>query len=205
MTNIKHIGRFIATGRKCLVVFRTLPGDAFNCLVVQTENLEPGQHDALINLVETNASQNANEFAEVLARATFSDGSTMLPSLHARGLLIKVPTDKIEMCPNNSYSISLAELNQTIAQQQGVSVQDLAIKPDKKAEVKEVATAIDISPSNKSTDPLIDQLPKITEPLTDEQLAKKYRADADALSKEAASLRKMAEELVPTKKKNVTV
>jgi hypothetical protein len=40
-----------------------------------------------------------------------------------------------------------------------------------------------------------------TEPLTDADLAKKYRSDADRLSKEAAQLRRMAEELVPTKKK----
>jgi len=32
-------------------------------------------------------------------------------------------------------------------------------------------------------------------------LAKKYRSDADRLSKEAAQLRRMAEDLVPAKKK----
>ena len=37
--------------------------------------------------------------------------------------------------------------------------------------------------------------------LTDEDLATKYRSDADRLSKEAAELRRQAEELVPTKKK----
>ena len=37
--------------------------------------------------------------------------------------------------------------------------------------------------------------------MTDEVLAKKFRSDADRLSKEAAELRRQAEELVPTKKK----
>jgi len=37
--------------------------------------------------------------------------------------------------------------------------------------------------------------------LTDDDLATKYRSDADRLSKEAAELRRQAEELVPTKKK----
>jgi len=36
--------------------------------------------------------------------------------------------------------------------------------------------------------------------ITDEMLAAKYRSDADRLSKEAAALRRQAEELVPTKK-----
>jgi hypothetical protein len=100
-----------------MVVFRTLPGDAFNCLVIQSDNLEPGYHDQLISLVESNAAQSANEFSEVLARGVFSDGSTMLPSLHVKGLLTKVPTDAVEMVPNMQTTILLSELNQVIAQQ----------------------------------------------------------------------------------------
>lgn len=203
MQNIKHVGRIKTTGRKCLVAFRTLPGDAFNCLVVTTENLDDLYHDALINLVEGNAAQTANEFAEVLARATFPDGSTMLPSLHVKGLLIKLPTDQVEMLPNNGTSILLSELNQLIAEQQGVSVQDLSIKSetDKDSEVKEIVQVNDISPKTGNTDPLMDQIKNVTAPLTDEDLAKKYRSDADRLSKEAAQLRRLAEDLAPTKKK----
>ena len=48
---IKHVGRIKSTGRKCLIVFRTLPGDARSCLVVLTENLNPTYHDALMSLV----------------------------------------------------------------------------------------------------------------------------------------------------------
>ena len=210
MANIKHVGRIKTTGRKCLVVFKTLPGDAFNCLVVPTESLPADYHDSLINLVETNAAQNAFEFAEVLARGTFPDGSTMLPSLHVKGLMTKIGTDQVEMLPNNSVSILLSELNQMIAEQRGVSVQDLAIKedPKKNVEIQEIATATDISPPAGNTDPLMDQgrttsasVNESVEPLTDEALAKKYRSDADRLAKEAAQLRRMAEELVPTKKK----
>lgn len=201
MQNLKHVGRLKGTGKKCLVVFRTLPGDAFNSLVVLTENLENQLHDALINLVESNAGQSANEFAEVLARSIFPNGETMLPFLHLRNLLTKMPTDQIEMLPNNNTSILLSELNQIIATQAGVSVQDLAIKPDpkKNVEIQELASAKDISPKNNSTEPLIDQ--QNLAPLNDEDLAKKYRSDADRLAKEAANLRRMAEELVPTKKK----
>lgn len=202
--NIKHIGRIKSTGRKCLVVFRTLPNDAFNCLVVTTENLDASYHDALINLVESNSAQSANEFSEVLARAVFPDGTTMLPSLHVKGLLTKVPTDAVEMTPNTQASISLAELNQLIAEQRGVSVQDLAIRPDPKTntEIQEIAKIKDLP-----QDTLVDDPGKTTSnsvnqtALSTEDLAKKYRSDADRLSKEAAQLRRMAEELVPTKKK----
>jgi len=212
MQTLKHVGRIKSTGRRCLVVFRTLPGDAFSCLVIQTESLDPSQHDSLINLVESNAAQSANEFSEVLARALFGDGSTMLPSLHARGLLAKFPTDAIEMVPNMQATILLSELNQVIAQQAGVSVQDLAIRPSGKEnlDVQELAKVKDISPKTGNTEPLMEQYDagKTTSAtvnedgiLTDDLLAKKYRSDADRLSKEAAQLRRMAEELVPTKKK----
>lgn len=204
MADLKHIGRIKDNGRKCIVVFRTLPGDAFSCLVIMTESLSESYHDSLINLVESNAAQGNSELSEVLARAVFSDGSTMLPSLHVKGLLTKVPTSAVEMTPNSSVNILLSELNQIIAEQRGVSVQDLALQPDApkpNTEVKEIATAQDISPKAGNTDPIVDQVaPQV---LTDADLAKKYRSDADRLSKEAAQLRRLAEELVPTKKKAV--
>lgn len=203
MADIKHVGRIVSTGRKCIVVYRTLPGDAFNALIIPTETLSESYHDALINLVDSTAAQTSNELSEVLARALFPDGSTMLPSLHVKGLLHKVPTDQILMTPNPSVSILLSELNQIIAEKMGVSVQDLSIKSDtKQTEVQEIATAIDISPKEQKTETVKDS---VQLPLTDEQLAKKYRSDADRLSKEAAQLRRMAEELVPIKKKVTTV
>jgi hypothetical protein len=196
MAEIKHVGRVKETGRKCIVVFRTLPGDAYNCLVVMTESLPDSYHDAIINLVETNAAQMANEFAEVLARATFPDGSTMLPSLHVKKMLVRLATDQVDMTPNNKVTVNLAELNQIIAEQQGVSVQDLAIKaPGADPNVREVATVNDISPKNTDTRPLIDQ--QADRPLSDADLAAKYRADAARLVAEAAELQRMAEGLIP--------
>lgn len=202
MADIKHVGRITSNGKKCIVVFRSLPGDAFNCLVVLTESLSPSYHDALINLIEGNAAQTSSELSEVLARTIFPDGTTMLPSLHNQGLLQKIPTDKIEMTPNTFATVSLAELNQLIAEQKGISVQDLWPA----AEIKEIATAKDISPDKVKEDTELvkttsSSVNESTENLSTDQLAKKYRSDADRLSKEAAKLRRMAEDLVPTKKK----
>ena len=197
MQNYKHVGRIKTTGRRCLVVFRTLPGDAFNCLIIQTESLEPDYHDQLIKLVESPSAQLANEFSEVLARAIFSDGRTMLPSLHVKGLLSKVPTDIVEMMPNNQTSIILADLNQLIAQQQGVSVQDLAIKPNpaQNEEIQELAMV-------KEPPAPVQEKQVITATGTPEEQAKFYRSQADKLAKEAANFRRLAEELAPTKKKS---
>jgi len=209
MQSLKHVGRIKKTGRRCMVVFRSLPNDAFNCLVIQTESLEPDYHDQLVNLVESPAAQNSNEFSEVLARAIFSDGSTMLPSLHVKGLLTKMPTDAIEMVPNMQATIMLSDLNQMIAEQQGISVQDLAIKRDPKynVEVQELAKVNEIPTEtvveedlSRTTSASVNQT-ELSATATPEETAKHYRSQADKLAKEAAKFRRLAEDLAPIKKK----
>jgi hypothetical protein len=207
MNNIKHVGRFIKTGRKCIVAYRTLPGDAYNCLVIPTEAVEDSYHDSLINLVETNAAQTANEFAEVLARNNFSDGSVMLASLHKQGKLVKIPTDQIEMIPNTQTRIKLDELNLMIAEQRGVAVDDLALGDSSKKdnlEIREVAQVNEV-PKSKTETVSVEEIPAKVDlsNLSVEEQATKLRGMADKLSKQAAELRRQAEDLVP-KKKNVT-
>lgn len=215
MVDLKHVGRIKATGRKCLVAFRTLPGDAYHCLVVPTENLPDDYHDSLIQLVESASGQSSYEFAEVLARAKFPDGSTMLPALHVQGRLVRLPTDAIEMTPNFQSKIDLAELNAIIAEQRGVAVDELAIKDisNPNVEVEEIATVRDMTKNNNtdnvsrttSASVTQDEQPAVTalkENASAEEKAKFYRSQADKLAKEAAQFRRMAEELVPTKKKS---
>jgi hypothetical protein len=201
MAELKHVGRVKATNKKCLVAYRTLPGDAYHCLIVPTENLPDIYHDAIINLVESGAGQDSYEFAEALARSTFPDGATMLSALHASGRLIKAQTSEIEMTPTTSFSILLSELNQIIAEQRGVAVDDLSLKASNdptenttaKAESKPTApkteTKVEVTSNSPSGSP--------------EEQAKFYRSQADKLAKEAAAMRRKAEELSPTVKKKV--
>jgi len=207
MADLKHVGRIVSTGRKCLVAYRTLPGESDHCLVVQTENLPDEQHNALINLVESGSGQESGEFAEVLARANFPDGSIMLAALHTQGKLTKVPTSQVEMLPNFNVKINLAELNVLIAQQNNVAVDDLAIKSSSaKVEVKEVGSVNNMPAENndigKTTSASVNET--YVEPTkfdSAEAEAKHYRSQADKLAKQAADMRRKAEELVPTKKK----
>ena len=207
MADLKHVGRIVSTGRKCLVAYRTLPGESDHCLVVQTENLPDEQHNALINLVESGSGQESGEFAEVLARANFPDGSIMLAALHTQGKLTKVPTSQVEMLPNFNVKINLAELNVLIAQQNNVAVDDLAIKSSSaKVEVKEVGSVnnmpAETNDLGKTTSASVNET--YVEPTkfdSAEAEAKHYRSQADKLAKQAADMRRKAEELVPTKKK----
>jgi hypothetical protein len=207
MADLKHVGRIVSTGRKCLVAYRTLPGESDHCLVVQTENLPDEQHNALINLVESGSGQESGEFAEVLARANFPDGSIMLAALHTQGKLTKVPTSQVEMLPNFNVKINLAELNVLIAQQNNVAVDDLAIKSSSaKVQVKEVGSVSNMPAETndlgKTTSASVNET--YVEPTkfdSAEAEAKHYRSQADKLAKQAADMRRKAEELVPTKKK----
>ena len=199
MADIKHIGRFKSNGRKCLIAYRTLPGESDSALVIQTENLSDENHDSLMKLVESQGAQSSYEFAEVLARTRFQDGSIMLSNLHSNKKLLKVKTSEIEVIPNMKAVISLDQLNQLIAEQKGISVNDLAL--GNQTSVQDVAKVNDLTVEEETVPQKAFETKQLDQPLTDTDLAKKYRSDADRLSKEAAQLRRMAEELVPTKKK----
>ena len=155
-------------------------------------------HDAIINLVESSSGQESYEFAEALDRTQFPDGSRMLPWLHGNNRLIKVPTGAVEMTPTTGFGILLSELNQLIAEQRGVPVDELAIHEgvnDKKAEAK-----VESKPTATIVQSKVET-PAIPANASPEDQAKFYRSQADKLAKEAANFRRLAEDLVPTKKK----
>jgi hypothetical protein len=198
---LKHVGRVAANQRKVVVAYRVVPGDPDSCLVIQTENLSADEHDALIKAVESAAGQEAYEFGEAMARNTLPDGRNMLAGFHTTGKIRKMPTKEIEMLPNRSSSINLALLNEEIAKQKGITVNDLAIT-DSKGKTKPL-----IQPVEDSVDPVATYTETTLQAptdgvISDEELAAQYRSQADALFKEAKALREQAEELVPTKRKS---
>ena len=110
-TFIKHTGQVNSTGKKCVVVFRKLPGDGSNCLVVETESLPQLYHDTLIEAVESPAGQAEGDFFNFAQRSVFHDGVNMLQGMHQNGWLRKLPTFDVTMMPTPEMKINLAELN----------------------------------------------------------------------------------------------
>lgn len=190
---------------KVCVVYRTLPGDAHSALVVGTSTLSDQYHMGLMQVVESQDGQQANELGDALSTRYFSDGTNMLEQLHLTGKFVKVATDKVWMTPTPADTISLDELNMMIAEQKGVALDDLSIKAEmphvKKEGEKEVKNE-----EIKVTEHDLDKEGKVTETLTETKVeepmsASAYRSQADKLYKEAARLRKLADELDPPKKK----
>jgi hypothetical protein len=192
---MKHVGKMKNNSARVVIVYRTLPGDPHSALVVGTQGLGDSYHDTLMTIVESESGQQANELADVLAVRRFPDGSNMLGYLHGNGHLIKVKTALVNVTPDSQTTIPLNELNELVAKQKGVSIEDLAVndgsqqtKDKKKREAKKIVTE--------------DETPKVTE--TFEMSPAELRSRADALFKQAQVLRKQADELDPPKKKATT-
>ena len=140
-------------------------------------------------MVESNAGQSANELSEVMARTQLTDGSNMLARFHQTGKLVKVATNIVELLPTRTTAVNLAELNQIVADQKGVTIEELAMPtPSTEAPGTEAPVADAVVPAGETV-------------LDDEALAAQYRSQADSMFKEAKRLREQAEELAPTKKK----
>ena len=214
MAEIKHVGRLKTNNRKVVVAYRVIPGEnpPVNSLVIDTATLRDEDHDVLIKTVESNSSQTAFEFAEVMARTQLSDGANMLARFHSTGKLQSLPMSEVEMTPNTATVIGLDELNKIIADQRGVTISELALKdPNELKPGESITEAGSINEMPKTANPAVvaeSQTAKLQAPndgvLTDADLAAKYRSDADRLYKEAKALRAQAEELVPTTKKKTS-
>ena len=190
MTNIKHVGRLKSNNAKVLVVFRTLPGDPYHALVLGTSGLSDTYHNAIISVVDSHQAQDVNELGDILCIRHFPDGRLMLSAMHEDGKLVKVSTTDVMMTPNTSDTIPLDQLNLLIAEQKGLALDELAQEigatiPKEEAKNKPVET------------PATPQVIVVEEPAT----ASDLRSKADALYKEAAKLRKQADDLDPPKKK----
>jgi hypothetical protein len=192
--NIKHVGQLTNTGRRCVVVFREIPNEPENCLIVDTDALQDWMHDDVINAVESQGSQSAANFYEYAQRAVFTDGSNMLQAMHARKLLIKVPTTLVKMTPNNTDSIMLDELNRLVREQNGDKP---AVTPQKDPDLlsvagKDVSEAVSNYVEPQAT--TADAAP------SDADLAKNLLNQAQTFETEAQNLREQAYEMDPSLK-----
>lgn len=205
MRNLKHIAKMRNTGARVLVVFRTLPGESNQSLVLPVAQLPDSYHDAVMSLVETDEAQQAFEFGEMMFARMFPDGRPMLRAMQADGRLAKVSTDSVLMTPTPQTEIPLSQLNILIAEQRNCTVDDLCtfvqgapagVRDSNKKE----------SASTPKTESAADPARNPgNEPLTDADLARSYRSQADAMYKEAARLRRQADELDPPQKKTSKV
>jgi len=188
-TNIKHVGVLSNTGKKVVVVFRELPDDPSNCLVVDVDALPDWMHDDIINAVEEPGAQNTANFYEYAERKYMADGTNMLQTLHSTGRLNKQPTNNVKMTPNNSDSVGLTELNNLVRENNAnapVVSEPLGDSPARKdTTIRNVVEDIAQGPAGTN------------EGLDDTAIAKSLLAQAKGFEVEAKNLKAQAYEMVP--------
>lgn len=199
---MKHIGKIKNTGVKVLVAFRTIPGESNMALVINAAQLPDAQHDSIMSVVESEQAQTAFEFGEILFTRPFPDGRPMLRGLQAEGRLQKVPTDTVIMTPAIGSEISLDQLNLLIAEQKNCSVDDLCTFVSGAPNEKVTESNITEKKETESVKPIQASVNTV---LDDKDIAKGLRSQADSLYKEAARLRKQADELDPPQKKTTKI
>ena len=131
--HFKHIGELADESKaKVVIMYRTVPGEPNNCLVVGTKFLPDIYHNALMRAVESEGGQEAEEFADFAGRQSFPDGTNMLAILHNDNYIKKFKTNEIMVTYGSGADgkILLNKLNEMIAKEKGVKVADLSQKDD---------------------------------------------------------------------------
>ena len=128
--HFKHIGELKDGGAKVVIVYRTVPNEPNNCLVVGTKFLPDIYHDSLMKAVESDGGQVEKEFGVFMSRQTFPDGTNMLALLHNDNYIKKFATKDIIVTFGNTPDgrIALNKLNEQIARDMKIKVSDLAVK-----------------------------------------------------------------------------
>ena len=190
-TPMKHVGKI---GEKpCVVLYREVPGEPEFALVVQTTNLPDGQHDSLMNVVQSAEAQEANEVSEVLDRRQFNDGSNMLQQLHFDKRIEKVSVALVSLTPTPSDTIALAEVNAEIRKIGNNSNPPLKTDPVQPAEnaLNESVT----NPVVAESDPTLAQTnaPVVEGEVNESQIALNLLQQAAMLEDDASALMNDAE------------
>ena len=194
----KHVGKIVNTGEKVAVVFRTVPGESNMALVLPTSTLKDEMHNSLMELIDSEQGQQSNELGEIMFTRSFPDGRNMLRAVQTEGRLKKVATDSVIMTPTPVNEIKLSELNVLIAEQRNVSVDELYTFVSGAPKAGQQATEVPTPPADMAA--MDEAIPTNDGALSDDDLARSYRSQADAMYKEAKRLREEAEKLAPTKK-----
>ena len=141
--HFKHIGELVDGGAKVVIMYRTVPGEPNNCLVVGTKFLPDLYHNALMKAVESEGGQDADEFADFASRQTFPDGTNMLAMMHNDNYIKKFKTNEIMVTFGNTPDgrILLNKLNDMVAKEKGISVKEMAKDPDE----------VEAAPAKKTT------------------------------------------------------
>jgi hypothetical protein len=109
---MKHVGKY--GDKPCVVVFREVPNEPENCLIVLSEGLAERDHDDLMETVSSAEAQSTGDVSNVMARRQMTNGENLLNYLHFNKKLQKVPVGMVTLSPMPGQAVALAEVNAAI-------------------------------------------------------------------------------------------
>jgi len=188
---LRHVGRVDSTGSRIVVVFRQLPDEPENALIVFSDALSDRYHDELMSAIESTGAQSGPNLFPWLQRQRFSDGLPMLDALHKKKLLHKHPTNKILMTPRRDMVIKLDELNVDLKDIDWGELDQQAVSEEK------APTAIDTYAVQPGDNAPASATAKGETALSDADLADANLRQATSLEEEAKRLRDEAYDYDP--------
>lgn len=129
----KHLGVLSSDNAPVVIIFKMVPKEPNNCLVIGPNFLNLNYKDALMRVLEGSDGQAAFDLGNILAKCKFPDGVNMLAFLHEENYIKKMPTKDIIVTfgPDKDGRISLDKLNQLLADDMKISLEDLSVREDK--------------------------------------------------------------------------
>ena len=110
--SVKHVGTH--NSKKIVVLFRQTPNEDHMALVVYSDSMPSLIHDAVMECVQSDVGQQAENLADALQRKSMPDGRIALTVLHQEGYIKKVQTNQVIMTPNAKSTVRLDELNDVV-------------------------------------------------------------------------------------------
>jgi hypothetical protein len=184
----KHVG--VYGDKPCVVVFRELPEEDDQALIVISDSLEGQFHDDIMSVVDSPEGQEANNVSEVFFRRRLTDGENMLEALHSRGKLTKVPTSMVKLTPAPNQSVDLTEINAELKKIETGSNPPLVTEATSENLSQGVVPTEEVASENQIANNLLSQASLMRED------AKVLLGDAESKEEEAYNL---APELKPKK------
>ena len=107
----KHTGVLKSTSQRVAVIYRFLPEEKNNCLIVEYDRLPDMYKDNLFTILKTDESVKTNDLYTVLHARSFGDGQNCLMALHSMGYIKKVPVEDVTLHLENNQILKLSDLN----------------------------------------------------------------------------------------------
>jgi hypothetical protein len=163
-------------------------------LVVYSDSMPSLIHDAVMECVQSDIGQQADNFADALQRKTMTDGRVALTVLHQEGFIKKVQTNQVIMTPNAKSTVRLDELNDVVNKLKAGGE-----AADRMRELDENAGMVSPKPRGRDVgEPNIAPvIPPQDSALGDEGLADNLLNQAKGFEDEATKLREQAYDLNP--------